>query len=341
MSFYIIAFNQSLFIEQAIRSVLAQDYSPLEIIVSDDYSTDDTWEKICAIASEYIGPHNLKIRRNSINLGVCAHINLIWKSCNGDWVVASAGDDYSAPNRVSTIMTVVSQNPKVKLVQSWLNEIDEAGNLISVNKLRDNYPHGDGSLRVANIFNRCTGDINSYHGAAIAYSKDVIKQFPRLPDEVIFEDNIINFRAELLGDVCWLRTPLVNHRNHPGQLTQNNINIPFDLSESRKKKGIISDEVSLKQNLEDIDLAWRNQFINEEIYENLRDLFQQNLLKAIELKKTLYGLWPITVIHYLRLRSYGGGNSKDILFRSISPKWFYRFILFPFRKVLTNSIIKI
>lgn len=224
------------------------------------------------------------------------------------------------------------QNPKLKLVQSWLNEISERGSLINVNKLGDNYPHEDGSLKIADIQDRCIGNTISYHGAAMAYSKEVIKQFPKLPAKVIFEDNIVNFRAELLGEVGWLRSTLVNHRNHSGQLTQTSNNLDFNISEERKKKCMESDIISLKQNIEDLKIMWRKQAITDYVYSNINLKLKNNLRNTIELQKIFIKHWPTTFFHYLRLKYYRINTSKELFFRSLCPKLIYAQFLYPLRK---------
>ena len=46
ISFLLLTYNQENYIQDAINGALAQTYSPLEIIISDDCSTDGTYKKI-------------------------------------------------------------------------------------------------------------------------------------------------------------------------------------------------------------------------------------------------------------------------------------------------------
>ena len=82
VTFYILTYNHVDIISDAINAALAQTYSPLQIIVSDDCSTDATWEVIKNTVSLYTGPHKVEIRRNAVNLGISAHINALWKECS-------------------------------------------------------------------------------------------------------------------------------------------------------------------------------------------------------------------------------------------------------------------
>lgn len=335
VSFYIITFNQSQFIEEAIIAAFKQDYSPIEIIISDDCSTDDTWKKIQLIVAAYQGSHQVFIRRNAVNLGISNHINAIWKECKGDWIVASAGDDFSHPQRVSKIMSVVSQFPNAKLVQSWLEEIDERGNFISLNKLNDDNAQTDEPLRKMTIHDRCSGQTLNYHGAAMAYSKAVVSNFPELPSRIIFEDNIVNFRAELLGDVFYIRSPLVSHRNHSGQITNNNAITSYSILENRELKRLTSDVYSFIQNIDDLSLAQRKQLVDDKIFGRLSDDLLLKLHNAKDYRNALIGIWPVTIFYFLK--SFINGNrwsDKNSVIRALFPKWIYRYFFYYLRRLL-------
>ena len=71
-SFLMITYNQEQYIADALNSALAQDYPNLEIIVSDDCSSDQTFAIATDIASNYRGPHKITLNRNEPNLGIGA-----------------------------------------------------------------------------------------------------------------------------------------------------------------------------------------------------------------------------------------------------------------------------
>jgi glycosyltransferase involved in cell wall biosynthesis len=56
-----VSYNHGKYIKEAIESLLTQDYYPLEIIISDDHSNDDSFEIAQKIASEYKGPPLVRI----------------------------------------------------------------------------------------------------------------------------------------------------------------------------------------------------------------------------------------------------------------------------------------
>ena len=54
-SLLLLAYNQERYVEEAARSCLAQECEPLEIVFSDDASSDRTHEILTAIAADYRG----------------------------------------------------------------------------------------------------------------------------------------------------------------------------------------------------------------------------------------------------------------------------------------------
>ena len=66
----LMAYNQEQMIEGAVGGALAQTYSPLEILISDDCSTDRAFECAAAAVDDYEGPHQLRLNRNPHNLGL-------------------------------------------------------------------------------------------------------------------------------------------------------------------------------------------------------------------------------------------------------------------------------
>ncbi len=90
VSIMIPTYNQSEFIDDAVRSALRQSYDNLEVIVGDDASTDNTEEIVGAIDDP-----RLKYVRYSNNLGrVGNYRQLLYQYVSGEYVVNLDGDDY-------------------------------------------------------------------------------------------------------------------------------------------------------------------------------------------------------------------------------------------------------
>jgi len=89
-------YNQEEYIAEAIESALAQDYPNLEVLVTDDCSTDRTGE----IARQYEHDSRFRYIRNETNLGrVGNYHNTLYAHATGDWVINLDGDDYYTDNQ--------------------------------------------------------------------------------------------------------------------------------------------------------------------------------------------------------------------------------------------------
>lgn len=320
VTFYVIAYNHETMIADAIKAALSQTYSPLQIIISDDCSTDRTWDVIIRETANYKGPHSLVVRRNSVNLGVSAHINAIWAECQGDWIVASAGDDISIPERTERTLAVVKQNNNIKLVQCWLNEVDVHGNFIGINKLHVENTEVD--CVFFSIHDRIKGKYYFQHGAGMAYSRDLIDVFGPLPRGVIFEDNIINIRAELLGLAAVLTVPLINHRNHSGQITQTAKSISAVIREQRRKIRLLSAIDTRRQNLIDVEKVVK---LPKSLKIELIHMFQREWEREKLIYDAIIGGWPSRLMALIRvMRKFPDQTfRKDDLIRALFPYWVY------------------
>ena len=314
VSFYILAYNQEGLIEEAITAALRQTYQPLEIIISDDCSSDGTWDVIRKVVSRYFGPHVVKLVRWDRNLGIAEHINRVWEQCSGEWIVASAGDDTSHPDRVAKIVEVARANSAVALIQTLLNETDSAGKLVYVNHL---------GTSATDIASRLAGRRYAEHGAAMAYRRVLFERFGRLLDGIIFEDDVLAFRAELVGEAVVLKCPLVDHRNHTGQITNSYAEVQHSERETRRKLRLTSAVCVARQKIDDL----RNHDLPDpEILAGIERLLKKDLLDADLAYRAILGFWPIKLYRlFLLIKSRPVRPLlRDDFVRAIVPFAIYR-----------------
>lgn len=268
ISFYVIAYNQEKFIAEAVAGALAQTWSPLEIVLSDDCSDDATFEIMKTMADEYKGPHSIVLNRNEINLGVGAHINRIIQLCKGELIVASAGDDVSVPERTQKLYNHwIAQKGEPDLVFSNIIETKEDGTTLCEREFQKEIPGGGSRGEFIWTYQKRISQMAPpVHGAAVAYPKRTFYDFGPLWDKIIFEDGILSWRAELRGGTTLCQEYLVRHRNHSGQMT--NLYSKQALMEAniRRRKLMWSKLQSAKQNLSDTKFALEKGLIIKDVY---------------------------------------------------------------------------
>lgn len=101
VSIYIITHNRSELLKRAVESVRNQTYKKLEIIIVDDFSSDNTSEVVDEIIS--CDPR-VKYIKNDLNRGACYSRNCAIKLSSGEFITGLDDDDYFLPDRVESFV---------------------------------------------------------------------------------------------------------------------------------------------------------------------------------------------------------------------------------------------
>jgi len=204
-SILLVSYNQELLIKEAFESLLLQTYDNLEIIVADDYSSDNTKIILKNIAANYSGNKKIIFHESVENLGVCENINRAIRLCGGEMIFLAAGDDISLPDRCKKVMNRWLQlDKKPDLIATDAYDLSYEGNIIDVKKI--------------DILEKYQGPVDwmrsppYFFGSTFSLSQRLIKAFPSIDSEMLAEDHVLLFRAILSGGANTLSEPLVKHR---------------------------------------------------------------------------------------------------------------------------------
>lgn len=85
------SYNHDKYIEQAIQSVMDQDYPNLELIISDDFSKDHTRAVIMEFKEKF--PNKIKVILNEHNIGMQRNLMQVIKACDGKYIAILESDD--------------------------------------------------------------------------------------------------------------------------------------------------------------------------------------------------------------------------------------------------------
>jgi glycosyltransferase involved in cell wall biosynthesis len=102
-----ITYNSGKFLEETIKSVLAQQFSDFEYILSDDCSQDDSWSIINRFSDARI-----KRFRNEKNLGEYANRSKALQQATGEYVIFIDGDDIIYEHGLKLFAAYVSKFPE-------------------------------------------------------------------------------------------------------------------------------------------------------------------------------------------------------------------------------------
>ena len=90
VSLCILTYTQERYIRETVEGALSQDYPNLEIVISDDNSTDSTFRIIKEMTAGYVGPHSLIVNQNSPNKGIIEHVNrVVFELSHGDYIMSA------------------------------------------------------------------------------------------------------------------------------------------------------------------------------------------------------------------------------------------------------------
>lgn len=163
ISVCIVTYNHQSFIEDCLTSILNQIVNfPIEIIVGDDASCDETPNKIMDLYKKFPDKIIPVLRKKNIG----GHKNFIdvFERAQGKYIAYCEGDDYwNEPNKLQRQFDLLESNPKINLAFHPALEIDMCGkkkigrtvkskdNLVSVNAV---VVGGGGFMHSSSLFIR-------------------------------------------------------------------------------------------------------------------------------------------------------------------------------------------
>lgn len=155
VSITIITYNSANYVLEALESAKAQTYENIELIISDDCSTDGTLNLCRAWLSENADRFvRTKLIVSKENTGINSNMNRSVKEVRGEWIRAIAGDDALIKEAVEYAIDFVKYNSHIKIFTSnkaiYRNTFDDQ-NLV---KITD-------ESKVKNENNVCFYDLNS------------------------------------------------------------------------------------------------------------------------------------------------------------------------------------
>lgn len=100
VSVCITSYNYGHYIREAIESALAQTYPHIEVVVSDNASTDDTHH----ILESYAHDPRVQVYINEENFGLCKNHNLAIERAHGEYIVVLSADDLLFPEHVDCLL---------------------------------------------------------------------------------------------------------------------------------------------------------------------------------------------------------------------------------------------
>lgn len=237
-SLIFLTYNQETFVQEAIVSVLNQDYENIEIIISDDGSTDQTLAIIERTVSAHPRGATAVFLPKEVNMGLVKNWNRAVKAATGEILIAAAGDDISEPTRASSLVKIFEADSGVMATFSQVCIIEASGQVLheTFEKRPPKYSHHVRADSRTGFNFWCGVPIL---GACGAYRRELSEVFGPITD-AHSEDEPYIYRALLLGAVVYTPKNLVRWRWHGLNLSAGSLTDESDASETLTKMAAMS-----------------------------------------------------------------------------------------------------
>lgn len=126
VSVIVVTYNSSKYVLETLDSVKEQTYPHLELIITDDSSTDDT----VSICEKWLETHKMRfcdarLLTSNCNTGITANRNRGNFAAHGTWIKHVDGDDRLLPSCIEDYVNFVSENPSRNIIFSPLKVYGE------------------------------------------------------------------------------------------------------------------------------------------------------------------------------------------------------------------------
>jgi len=197
-------FNRAEMIAEAVKSILTQSLSDLEIIVVDDGSSDGSQAVV-----EAIDDSRIRLIRHARNQGIPGARNTGLAAARGEFIAWLDSDDVARPSRLERQVEFLAAHPDIAMVGAYSAKIG-AG----IKRKLQSAPARYEIIRPTLLF-RAAFKQSSLIGRAA-----ILKNYPYNPDFPVCED--LDMFLRVSADVCVANLPevLMERRDHPGQIVK-------------------------------------------------------------------------------------------------------------------------
>lgn len=161
VSILIPTYNRPGYFEEALKSALQQTYRNIEIVVTDDSTSDDTERLVSAYQNKH---DNIRYVRNRPGLGAARNFRKCMSLARGEYINYLMDDDLFHPEKIEKMMAVVCADSQITLVTSPRAMIDASGAIGGEIASLSSFLRRDATLPGKAIANLCLRNAFNYVG---------------------------------------------------------------------------------------------------------------------------------------------------------------------------------
>jgi glycosyltransferase involved in cell wall biosynthesis len=254
ISIVLCCYNGERFIKQQIDSLLSQTYPNIEIIISDDASTDGSVK----ILEDYKGDPRVQLIFQPTNLGPSKNFEFAVQKTRGEVIAFSDQDDIWLPEKVERLYSAIGDSYLVYCDSELVNEKGEKLN----KKISD--------LKRMYTGNETAGFIlfNVVWGHAMMIKRDLLELVLPIPGGIP-HDIWIAFKAATITGIKYLDIPLTLYRQHESAATKT-------IAVKAKPRTMAKRYADFRKQLHWIEVMCNNERpVNIDFYNRLFNLYQR------------------------------------------------------------------
>lgn len=212
-------YNYGRYLRRCLESAVNQTYPNIEIIIQDNHSTDDSYDIICEyekLSRDGLIKPYINAGRNRRNVGSDRNATIAIGRSEGDYIVILSSDDALKPTFVERCMNIFEKHPKVGMVMTHREEIDDDDNLYQTIPFFDRDYVVNGESQAA-VFMMAGVAVPSQ----IMIRRDAREKTMRYRfySFQVAGDWYSNFLMACVSDVAYIKDALCEYRVHMGNET--------------------------------------------------------------------------------------------------------------------------
>ncbi len=211
MKFSIIipTYNGEKYIEETIKSIALQTYKNYEIIVVDDFSVDETVNKLKNI--DFV---ELNIIVKPENKGLSNSINLAVSKARGEIIICLGQDDLLAPEHLEKLFLVYSKDTSITITHNASKTINKDGEIVGV------FINEGRLINVTNNYRLEMCKRNIFQSCGLSFRKEAFVKVDGWDERYkIFGEWLIYIKISKLGKLYYVPELYSYYRRHDNNIT--------------------------------------------------------------------------------------------------------------------------
>ena len=312
VSILLLGWNHEKYIEQCIKSIIAQTYENIEVLFLDNNSSDETYNIGLYFLKDF---SNFRAFRNQENKSIAKNFNFLLKASQGKYIIPLSTDDWLEHNFIEEKVTYYEAHPSIgMLYNGGYIYYDDQKKLVEAKST--NFKRGK-------IFKDLFHQENILFFIGIFYKRTVLEELGGWDENLLIEDLDLFIRISMKYEIDYIPKPLATYRKINTSASQLSMKyevdyIPKPLATYRKIN------TSASQNIQFMVKGWEQYF---EKYAHLPDINMKKWLAekyrayaALAIDNSNFNLARQLLLKSLRLDILNFKSYRTLFF--FNRKWF-------------------